>query len=424
MRRAPISRADPSASLGAGGASDGALQRGPHLRKHDAPALPRRPRRQVRPAKQPDEIFAVGAAAPAGPRKAPARDGTGADDVVEENSHGCHLLHYVRAEKGQRDEKCMEAAFRVWTFPHHIPWGYNRGLMTTSDSKIDVLFDMETSDPDDFFALCFLTSHPAVRIRAVTITPGTIDQVGLVRLVLDRAGLRNIPVGSRSPDHAKRCVSIFHYRLLRDIPPSKPDGLAYEIMAHAIKSHPNTTILTGGPLHNLRLLLENQPRIRIARWIAQGGFAGKGVVPPEDRLAEFGNRETCQSYNFGGDDTLSLLQSRQIAAKYLVSKNVTHGVLYDKTLHERLARIKNKPPGMQMIYDGMDLYLKSKNGKAFHDPLAACVVVDPDVCQFKEVEMFRKKTEWGARLKTGTSMFISIHADMERFIRRLMIPSP
>ena len=296
--------------------------------------------------------------------------------------------------------------------------------MTTSDSKIDVLFDMETSDPDDFFALCFLTSHPAVRIRAVTITPGTMDQVGLVRLVLARAGLGDISVGSRSPDHAKKCVSNFHYRLLRHIPPAKPDGLAYEILAHAIKSHPNATILTGGPLHNLRLLLENHPQIKIARWVAQGGFAGKGVVPPEYRLKEFGNRETCQSYNFGGAGDLGLLQSQQISKKYLVSKNVCHGVVYDKTLHTRLSHVKNKPPGLQLIYNGMDLYLKSKSGKAFHDPLAACVAVDPHICEFKEVEMYRKRAEWGARLKSGTSTFISIRADMERFVRCLMISPP
>lgn len=29
---------------------------------------------------------------------------------------------------------------------------------------IDVIFDMETRDPDDMFALCFLASHPAIAI--------------------------------------------------------------------------------------------------------------------------------------------------------------------------------------------------------------------------------------------------------------------
>ena len=37
--------------------------------------------------------------------------------------------------------------------------------------SIDVVFDMETGDPDDFFTLCLLTAHPKVNLRAVTVTP-------------------------------------------------------------------------------------------------------------------------------------------------------------------------------------------------------------------------------------------------------------
>ena len=43
------------------------------------------------------------------------------------------------------------------------------------------VFDMETSDPDDFITLVFLLGHPEVDLRAVTITPGTREQVGVVR---------------------------------------------------------------------------------------------------------------------------------------------------------------------------------------------------------------------------------------------------
>lgn len=41
---------------------------------------------------------------------------------------------------------------------------------------MDIIFDMETQDPDDMFALCFLGSHPAVKLRAVTVTPGSKAQ--------------------------------------------------------------------------------------------------------------------------------------------------------------------------------------------------------------------------------------------------------
>lgn len=36
----------------------------------------------------------------------------------------------------------------------------------------DVIFDMETQDPDNFLCLLFLSSHPCINLKAVTITPG------------------------------------------------------------------------------------------------------------------------------------------------------------------------------------------------------------------------------------------------------------
>jgi inosine-uridine nucleoside N-ribohydrolase len=46
---------------------------------------------------------------------------------------------------------------------------------------LDVVLDMETGDPDDFLTLLLLAGHPAVNLRAVTITPGSPAQVGVVR---------------------------------------------------------------------------------------------------------------------------------------------------------------------------------------------------------------------------------------------------
>ncbi|MFB2980068.1 hypothetical protein [Microseira sp. BLCC-F43] len=43
---------------------------------------------------------------------------------------------------------------------------------------------METGDPDDFLTLLLLLGHPAVNLKAVTITPGSPQQIGLVRKAL------------------------------------------------------------------------------------------------------------------------------------------------------------------------------------------------------------------------------------------------
>lgn len=50
----------------------------------------------------------------------------------------------------------------------------------SNHNRINVVWDMETSDPDDFFTLLLLLGHPLVNLKGVTITPGTPEQVGVV----------------------------------------------------------------------------------------------------------------------------------------------------------------------------------------------------------------------------------------------------
>lgn len=68
------------------------------------------------------------------------------------------------------------------------------------------------------------------------------------------------------------------------------------------------------------------------------------------------------------------------------------------------------------MYDGMECYLrKHPKGKIFHDPLAATTIVNRNICEYEEVEIYREKGEWGANKKQGTKTFISIDVDKEKF---------
>ena len=66
----------------------------------------------------------------------------------------------------------------------------------------DVVWDMETGDPDDFLTLLLLLGHPQVNLKAVTVTPGTREQVGLVRQALAWFE-RDIPVGAYNINHIR-----------------------------------------------------------------------------------------------------------------------------------------------------------------------------------------------------------------------------
>ncbi|MBW4522658.1 MAG: nucleoside hydrolase [Scytolyngbya sp. HA4215-MV1] len=288
---------------------------------------------------------------------------------------------------------------------------------------MDILFDMETQDPDDVFTLCFLLSHPALTLRAVTINPGSLEQVGLVRGILEKLGRGDLPIGVRNPRTSTKTISDFHNSFLGQPTPSQPDAVAHELLAQMLMDFPDAVWLTGAPLHNARLLLANHPAVIIRRWVGQGGFAGDSLVPPDRRLPQFAGLETCVSHNFSGDakGTLAILSSQQVLSRDVVSKNVCHGVRYDAEMHRRMAAYRDATPGLALIYAGMECYLREiPDGKLFHDPLAACVAVDRSIVTLIEVDVYHEKGKWGAKRALGTNTFITIAVNHERFFQTLV----
>jgi inosine-uridine nucleoside N-ribohydrolase len=282
---------------------------------------------------------------------------------------------------------------------------------------------METNDPDDMFALFLLGSHPDVQLVAITVNPGTREQIGVVRYILAKLGREEVPIGARNSDSPKDAVSAFHYEFLGDIRPEEPDMVACELLAEYLTKYPEALLITGAPLHNLRLLLSQYPHVKISKWFGQGGFAGDGVVPPEFRLPKFEGLETCLSFNFNGDSKGAklALNSEQIAKKYLVSKNVCHGIIYDADFHEKLRDFKNKTIGLGMIFKGMELYLRQKpDGKIFHDPLAACIAISPSIATFEPVEVYQKGGEWGSKKSPLSNTFITTKVDKKLFFETFL----
>src|SRR5262245_24549984 len=170
----------------------------------------------------------------------------------------------------------------------------------------DLVWDMETSDPDDFLTLLLLLGHPDVNLKAVTVTPGSPAQVGLVRRALGWFG-RDLPVGAHNLDHPKDCVSAWHHEAFGAAPPSRDAEPAAEVLLRHCDER--TTLLTGGPLKNLGAAIRldaGRGAFRLGRLVAQGGFAGEGVVPPERQLDKFKGLVTCPTYNLNGDPKSAL----------------------------------------------------------------------------------------------------------------------
>jgi pyrimidine-specific ribonucleoside hydrolase len=289
---------------------------------------------------------------------------------------------------------------------------------------IDIVWDMETQDPDDFLTLLLLLGHPDVHLKAVTVTPGSAAQVGLVRRALAWFG-RDLPVGAFHLGHPKDCVSAWHYRAYGQVPPSRAAEPGAEVLLRHCDGH--TTLLTGAPLKNLGAAIRLDAdrggnALRIGRWVAQGGFAGEGVVPRECQLEKFRGMTTCPTYNLNGDpkSALAALQAAGIGVRRFVSKNVCHGVVYDQEMHQRIEAVKGRSLSLGLIWKGMEAYLgKEPGGKKFHDPLAACCAIDESIGNWAEVELYRESGAWGSRLRPSSGTWIITGYDHEQFLNTL-----
>jgi inosine-uridine nucleoside N-ribohydrolase len=288
---------------------------------------------------------------------------------------------------------------------------------------IPVHFDMETQDPDDVMTLAVLATHPRAKLVGVTLTPGGKDQVGLVNHVLDLLCPPNryIPVGVADIHRTRPSVSGFHHKWLGKHS-LDPCNTADYVLEHVARYNPHASLLTGGPLKNPGAYLMG-PRDRpfFATWVGQGGFAGNSVVPPEHRLPKFEGKETCATFNLGGDvrGAEAMLRDSRIESRTLVSKNVCHGVSWDHAFHDRIMSLPKRSAGLDLVARGMSLYLKENPaGKKLHDLLALAALLDPSVFGFADVEVYRNRGEWGSRLWAGPGAAparISVSVDREKF---------
>ena len=294
---------------------------------------------------------------------------------------------------------------------------------------------METSDPDDFLTLLLLLGHPQVDLKAVTITPGTREQVGLVRQALAWFGREDIKVGAYDPERQKDCVSAWHYSAYPQLKrvEADPDDLGWQVLDRTL--HRDVTMIEGAAPKNLGTLLrvmgmrlyDQAPCL--GNLFFQGGFAGEGVVPPQYQLEKFRGRVTCPSFNPNGDPeaTLRILShwSYYIDLRF-VSKNVCHGVVYDRELHTTFTEALTDSPDRtslshRLVHQGMTAYLATHpGGKAFHDPLAAMCAINPYIGEWANVELYREKGEWGSRPSGTSGVRIITNYDHQRFVDTLL----
>jgi len=292
--------------------------------------------------------------------------------------------------------------------------------MASSD-RYDIIFDMETNDPDDFVTLLFLLGHPKVNLKCLTLVPGTPDQIGFIRFVLNRFNRGDLPLGVFNMQ-SKPALAKFHLNFYPN--ESIGESTDAEDASQLIYKYSNekTILICGGPLKNVAKAVEIDG-FQLGRLVAQGGFAGDNIVPKQKRLPKFDGRITCQTFNLCADLQAAqiVLNCQNIKEKYFVSKNVCHGVVYNRQTHSQLQHIYQHSQSLTEIYRVMSIYLQKKQEKIFHDPLAACCAIDLSIGQWKHVQLYLddKTKQWGSRISDQPNVFIIIDYDQHKYISTL-----
>ena len=290
-------------------------------------------------------------------------------------------------------------------------------------SRIPIIMELETGDPDDILALLFILEHPRAQLKAIVMSPGSPDQIGLIKHLLIKYHHPDIPVGAFNLNHPKATVSDWYYKTFGDFESSRDavDG-ATLILEHCT---PDTTMLCCGPMRNLGKAIqvadETHRDLTLGKVVIQGGFAGKNIVPEAHILEKFKDKEMVPSWNLDGaqEDTSRVLRSSRCSEIRMVSKNVCHGVTWDERLS---AQITDKSTEMLHIIDNIMTDYRERKGspKIIHDLVAATCALTPTICDWAQVNMrHQRKAGWGADLSETSNTFIVTSFNSDKFIQTL-----
>ena len=297
-----------------------------------------------------------------------------------------------------------------------------------------VIVEIETGDIDDSIALIYALMCPHFEVLAVLVCPGSVQQLGLVERLYDYIKLpkEQRPIlGSLNFNESSK-VSPMYTRTYGPYENYKGERrLGKDIIIENCKKFPNQIVyITLGPPKILSQALLENDYIQVKMWLAQGGFAGVGVVDENKILPKFKGMKESPTWNLGGSvkESEFLMGHSRIGCRFFVSKNVCHDIVYDSSIHEQMKILSKEGTFASYFYDIMEkAYFKHKKDKnlnkgsnrgtcikkKIHDIIPLMTLFNKDVCKFKQVQLKynRKNSSWGSTLANDTDTYISVEYD-------------
>lgn len=293
-------------------------------------------------------------------------------------------------------------------------------MQQDTDKKKEIIIDMSTGDPDDFLSLLLLLGHPEVSVKAVTLTPGNDEQIGLIKKALHWFNL-DVPIGAFDINYEKSCVPEWYTQTFGKIKRSRDAYTAPDLLVQIID--PGASLFCGSALNNIsaaiKLGQDKNKHPKAKEVFIQGGYAGPELT---NALNRPDNLQTKHSENLEKDKKAawSVIKSKIAPNKYFISENICQDIYYTAETNELLSPLKKHNLSLALIWKAMDRYFKKhRKPKRISKLFAACCTINPEIVKWKEVEIIRKNKGWGSLPSDTTECYISTDYNQQLFEQTL-----
>ncbi len=299
------------------------------------------------------------------------------------------------------------------------------------------------TDPgiDDALAILFLAASPEISVEAITVTHGntTVDKCAINALkLIELAQLTHVPVALGASTPLVRELGVAEethgnggmgYAVLPDSLTKLSPKHAVDVIIALIHKYPNEiTMLCIGPMTNLALAIRRDPSITPLI---------KRVVSMSGTIHHPGNATPSSEYNVFCDPHAYDIVVRAGFDLTVVPLDVTYQCVLKKS---HIARMKSaRPEIVKFIDDSTRFYMEfhgeyqNIDGCAINDPLAAAILIRPDLVELVDYHMTVELSGKHSRAKTSVDHFkamghqpnakvamkVNVEAFMDFFIERI-----
>jgi purine nucleosidase len=249
--------------------------------------------------------------------------------------------------------------------------------MMHTPNAVPILLDTDIgSDIDDAVALEYLLRQLRCELVGVTTVMGDVaKRAALVQMLCEAAGRPDVPIHAGASDVLLDGLGqpgVPQYDAVKDLPNRQdwPPNTAIEFMRRTIRERPGEiTLLSVGPLTNVALLFATDPEVAplLKSWISMAGVFTDSV-------------QVAREWNCACDPLATA-----IAFRAAVPTHVHVGL--DVTLKCRRSaddvRAMLQGPVQRLVLRMAEVWFAGKQEIVFHDPLAAVLPFQPDICTYE-----------------------------------------